>query len=185
MKKWKSYLRAGVMLLLTLCMAGCGGVSHKSPEGVAEDLIQSYVDGNEDQVKVCYDQSDNTEESLQSEISATIQYYQAHNAKKVSIQNCDVLFKDGDYTYVYISYHLILQDDQEYPCIGTYMIGKKNKQYYILAPSQITDDMRTQAAEAYAEFMQTDIYKTYTKEYDTFIKKNPGYEQKISESLVQ
>ena len=63
------------------------------------------------------------------------------------------------------------------------MIGKQDKQYYVLAPSQITDDMRTQAADAYAEFMKTDVYKTYTKEYDTFIKKNPGYEQKIADSL--
>lgn len=183
MKKWKSYLIAAMMILLTLCVTGCGGVSHKSPEKVTEELIQYYVEGKESKVKECYNQSDNTEESLQSEISANLQYYQAHNAKKVSIQNCEVLSENGDYTYLYITYHLILQDNQEYPCIGTYMIGKQDKQYYVLAPSQITDDMRTQAADAYAEFMKTDVYKTYTKEYDTFIKKNPGYEQKIADSL--
>ena len=47
--------------------------------------------------------------------------------------------------------------------------------------SQITDDMKTQAATAYVQFMKTDAYKTYTKAYETFIKKNPGYEDKISE----
>ena len=45
MKKWYRYLVAGVLVLLTLCVAGCGGVSHKSPEKVTEELIQSYVDG--------------------------------------------------------------------------------------------------------------------------------------------
>ena len=36
MKKWYRYLAAGVLVLLTLCVAGCGGVSHKSPEKVTE-----------------------------------------------------------------------------------------------------------------------------------------------------
>ena len=84
---------------------------------------------------------------------------------------------------MYITYNLILEDDQEYPCVGTYMVGKQDKTYYIMAPSQITDDMRTQAATDYAKFMKTDSYKTYTKAYDTFIKKNPGYEDKISEKI--
>mgnify|MGYP000685976858 CR=1 FL=1 len=61
------------------------------------------------------------------------------------------------------------------------MVGKQDKTYYIMAPSQITDDMKTQAATAYVQFMKTDAYKTYTKAYETFIKKNPGYEDKISE----
>ena len=39
MKKWYRYLAAGVLVLLTLCVAGCGGVSHKSPEKVTEELI--------------------------------------------------------------------------------------------------------------------------------------------------
>ena len=53
MKKWYRYLVAGVLVLLTLCVAGCGGVSHKSPEKVTEELIQSYVDGKESKVKDC------------------------------------------------------------------------------------------------------------------------------------
>ena len=67
---------------------------------------------------------------------------------------------------------------KEYPCVETYMVGKQDKTYYIMAPSQITDDMKTQAATAYVQFMKTDAYKTYTKAYETFIKKNPGYEDK-------
>ena len=183
MKKWYRYLAAGVLVLLTLCVAGCGGVSHKSPEKVTEELIQSYVDGKENKVKDCYNQKDNTEADLQTEITATLKYFEAHNPKKVSIQDCQVLSQNDNYTYVYITYNLILEDDQEYPCVGTYIVGKQDKTYYIMSSSQITDDMRTQAATDYANFMKTDAYKTYTKAYDTFIKKNPGYEDKISEKI--
>ena len=183
MKKWYRYLAAGVLVFLTLRVAGCGGVSHKSPEKVTEELIQFYVDGKENKVKDCYNQKDNTEADLQTEITATLKYFEAHNPKKVSIQDCQVLSQNDNYTYVYITYNLILEDDQEYPCVGTYMVGKQDKTYYIMSSSQITDDMRTQAATDYANFMKTDAYKTYTKAYDTFIKKNPGYEDKISEKI--
>ena len=57
MKKWYRYLATGVLVLLTLCVAGCGGVSHKSPEKVTEELIQSYTDGKEKKVKECYNQA--------------------------------------------------------------------------------------------------------------------------------
>ena len=121
------------------------------------------------------------EADLQTEITATLKYFAAHNPKKVSVQDCEILSENDKYSYVYITYNLILEDDQEYPCVGTYMVGKQDKTYYIMAPSQITDDMKTQAATAYVQFMKTDAYKTYTKAYETFIKKNPGYEDKISE----
>ena len=156
----------------------CGrmrGVSHKSPEKVTEELIQSYTDGKEKKVKECYNQADNTEADLQAEITATLKYFAAHNPKKVSVQDCEILSENDKYSYVYITYNLILEDDQEYPCVGTYMVGKQDKTYYIMAPSQITDDMKTQAATAYVQFMKTDAYKTYTKAYETFIKKNPGF----------
>ena len=169
MKKWYRYLAAGVLVLLTLCVAGCGGVSHKSPEKVTEELIQSYTDGKEKKVKECYNQADNTEADLQAEITATLKYFAAHNPKKVSVQDCEILSENDKYSYVYITYNLILEDDQEYPCVGTYMVGKQDKTYYIMAPSQITDDMKTQAATAYVQFMKTDAYKTYTKAYETFI----------------
>ena len=167
MKKWYRYLAAGVLVLLTLCVAGCGGVSHKSPEKVTEELIQSYTDGKEKKVKECYNQADNTEADLQTEITATLKYFAAHNPKKVSVQDCEILSENDKYSYVYITYNLILEDDQEYPCVETYMVGKQDKTYYIMAPSQITDDMKTQAATAYVQFMKTDAYKTYTKAYGT------------------
>ena len=158
MKRWQKYIIAGIIALLVFAVTGCGGVSHKSPEKVTEELIQAYVGDKEKNVKDCYNQKDDTEEGA-------------------------AVTSSDDYTYVYIRYNLVLQDNQEYPCIGTYMVGKQDKDYYILAPSKITDDMRTQAATDYAEFMTTDTYKEYTKAYDVFIKKNPGYEDKITTKI--
>ena len=51
MKKWQKYFITGIMVLLALCVTGCGGVSHKSPEKVTEELIQSYADNKEERVK--------------------------------------------------------------------------------------------------------------------------------------
>ena len=63
------------------------------------------------------------------------------------------------------------------------MVEKKDKKYYVLTSSKITEDMSKQAATDYAKFMTTDSYKNYTKAYNTFIKKNPGYEDKIANKL--
>ena len=85
---------------------------------------------------------------------------------------------------MYISYDLVLKNGQAYPCISTYMTQKKEDgKYYVLTPSEITNDMNKQAAEKYALFMKSDAYQEYTVAYDKFIKKNPGYEEKIASKL--
>lgn len=171
-----------VLLLVIFGLKGCG-VSHKSPEGVVKSLIKSYADGNENRIKDCYGAKKDTEKALQQEIDATIKYFKAHNTKKVEIQECDVLSESEKYTYVYVNYGLVLENEQVYPCISTYMTNKQDGKYYVLPPSKVTDDMRQQAAGDYAKFMTTNTYKNYVKEYETFIKKNPGYEDKIAGKL--
>ena len=80
--------------------------------------------------------------------------------------------KNGKNAYVYITYSLILEDGQSYPCISTYMTQQNEKgKYSILTPSDITDDMKKEAAARYASFMETDPYKEYVTAYDTFFKK--------------
>lgn len=171
-----------VLLLLIFGLKGCG-VSHKSPEGVVKSLIKAYGDGNEKRIKDCYGAKKDTEEALQKEIDATIKYFKAHNTKKVEIQECDVLSESEKYTYVYVNYYLELDNNQAYPCISTYMTNKEDGKFYVLPPSKITDEMRKQAASDYVKFMTTNTYKNYIKDYDTFIKKNPGYEDKIAGKL--
>lgn len=171
-----------VLVLLILGIRGCG-VSHKTPEGVVRALIQAYGDGKESRVKDCYGAKKDTEKELQAQIDATFKYFNAHNAKEIKIDACDVLSENKNYTYVYIVYKLVLENGQEYPCISTYMTGLEDKKYYVLPPSKVTEDMSKQAATDYAKFMTTDTYKKYTTEYETFIKKNPGYEEKIAEKV--
>ena len=182
MKKRTRILILGVAMMLIMAMSGCG-VNHKSPEGVVEALIKNYVSGSEKKVKQCYSQEKDTNELLQNEIDATLKYFAAHNPTKVKVEQCDILSENGDYTYVYIIYNLVLENDQEYPCVGPYMTEKKDGKYYVMSPSEITDDLRNQAADDYAKFMTADSYKTYTKAYNVFIKKNPGYEEKIANKL--
>ena len=67
---------------------------------------------------------------------------EVHKPKKVEINACDTIYKNGKNAYVYITYSLILEDGQSYPCISTYMTQKNEKgKYSILTPSDITDDM--------------------------------------------
>lgn len=179
MKKKMKYIILGITVLVLMGMTACG-VSHKSPEGVVKSLIESYVDGKESKIKDCYGVKKDIEKTLQAEIDATIKYFKAHNASKVNIEKCDILSENKNYAYTYITYNLVLENNQEYPCITTYMVGKEDNKYYVLPPSEITEEMSKQAATDYAKFMTTDIYKDYTKAYDTFIKKNPGYEEKIA-----
>ena len=168
MKKRTRILILGIAMMFIMAMSGCG-VNHKSPEGVVEALIKNYVSGSEKKVKQCYSQEKDTNELLQNEIDATLKYFAAHNPTKVKVEQCDILSENGDYTYVYIIYNLVLENDQEYPCVGTYMTEKKDGKYYVMSPSEITDDLRNQAADDYAKFMTADSYKTYTKAYNVFL----------------
>ena len=184
---YKRYIIIGAVVLIVFLALIFGlrscGVSHKSPEGVARSLIKAYANGNQKKIKDCYGAKQDTEESLQKEIDATIRYFDAHNLKDVEIKECDVLSENDKYTYVYVTYDMQLENSQSYPCINTYMTDKEDGRYYILPSSKVTDDMRKQAASDYAKFMTTNTYKNYVKEYETFTKKNPGYEDKIAGKL--
>lgn len=178
------YLVLGIVILIVIILIssmikGCG-VSHKSPVGVVEALIKASVAGKESKMKDCYGAKKDAPKELETEITSTINYFKAHDPKEVKINECEVLSENKNSAYVYIVYNLKLQDEQEYPCISTYMVGKEDKKYNVLPPSKITDEMSKQAVSDYAKFMTTDTYKNYTKSYDTFIKKNPGYEEKIA-----
>lgn len=182
MKKKIQFVLLGIAILLIMAMSGCG-VNQKTPEGVVESLIKEYVAGDEKKVTKCYTSQSDISELLQKEIDATLQYFAAHNPTKLKIDKSEKLSENGDYTCVYIRYDLALENEQEYPCLGTYMVKKQDGKYYVVQPSEVTDDLRAQAAADYTKFMTTDTYKSYTKAYNVFLKKNPGYEEKIANKL--
>ena len=172
-----------LLIILVTSVRSCG-VNHSSPKGVVKSLIQAYGKENQKKIKDCYGQKKNTEESLQSEIDAMIAYLDAHRPKNVKITACDILSDKNEISYTYVIYGLELENGQIYPCINTYMVEKTEKgKYYVIPPSELTETLTTRAKEDYARFMTTDIYKEYVKEYNTFAKKNPGYESKISAKL--
>lgn len=168
--------------MIVFAARGCG-VSHKTPEKVVRTLVEAYTSGSESKAKKCYGVS-KADDNLQQEMDATVNYYKAFAADKTEITQCGQIYQNGKITYMYVIYDLVLKNGQSYPCISTYMVQKKDDgKYYVMTPSEITDDMSKQAATKYAEFMNTQAYKDYTTAYDKFIKKNPGYEEQIAAKL--
>lgn len=170
------------ILVLILGVSSCG-VSHKSPKGVVKSLVESYSDGKSKKALKCFGAYKEATEDLKREVEATIKYFKAHNAKKVEIDQCDILSENENYTYVYVIYDFVMEDGQIYPCISTYMIKNESGKYYVVPPAEVTAEMSEQAVVDYEKFMTTDIYKKYTQEYETFTKKNPGYENRIAGKL--
>lgn len=176
---------AGVILILLVIILAarvCGGISHRTPEGLVESYIKAAVEGKDKKMQECYG-VDKISDEAKTEISSTVKYFQAHGAKDVNIDSCEAISESKNYTYVYIRYNLILQNDQEYPCISTYLVKVQDKKYYLYSPAEISDEISQQAAADYQKFMTTKTYTDYTKAYEVFLKKNPGYEDKIAGKL--
>ena len=171
-----------ILLVIILAARGCGGISDRTPEGLMEGYIKAAVAGKDKKMQECYG-TDKISDEAKTEISSTVKYFQAHGAKDVNIDSCDAISESKNYTYVYIRYNLVLQNDQEYPCISTYLVKVQDKKYYLYSPAEISDEISQQAAADYQKFMTTKTYTDYTKAYEVFLKKNPGYEDKIASKL--
>ncbi len=171
-----------ILLVVILAARACGGISHRTPKGVVEGYIKAAVAGKDKKMQECYS-ADKVSDEAKTEISSTVKYFQAHEAKAVNIESCETISENKKYSYVYIRYNLVLQNDQEYPCIGTYLVKAQDKKYYLYSPSDISDKISQQAAADYQKFMTTKTYTDYTKAYEVFLKKNPGYEDKIASKL--
>lgn len=171
-----------VVLALVLGIKGCS-IKQNTPQNVVKSMIENTFKGKVKKVKSCYDLENSNVDQLDKEIAAQKKYFDVHGAKKVEIVDCGVLYDSDAYSYVYITYNLVLEDDQKYPCVGTYLVTNKENKYYIIPSSNITEEMSDIATEQYNEFTKGRAYKTYLTTYDTFIKKNPGYEDKIADKM--
>ena len=147
-----------------------------------EGYIKAAAAGKNKKMQSCYS-ADKLSDEAKTEISSTIKYFQAHGVKDVNIDSCGSISENKNYSYVYIRYNLVLENEQEYPCISTYLVKVQDKKYYLYAPSEISDKISQQAAQDYQKFMTTKTYTDYTKAYEVFLKKNPGYEDKIEGKL--
>lgn len=182
MRKNKWTLLAAVLLVMGLCLCGCG-VNRKSPEGVVRSLIEACAAGKTAKAMECYGLEEDGDKTTKEDIEATIAYFKAHDAKKIELQDCGVISEFDGKSFVYATYQFQLEKDRNYPAVSTYLVGEKDKKYYVLPAGGIDDAAREKAAEAYQDFMESDAYKEYTKQYDAFMTKYPGYEEKIAAKL--
>lgn len=170
------------VLLIGIMACGCG-VNRKSPEGVVKSLVEAYEKGKEKDALTCYGQEEEADAVTKEEVEASIAYFKAHEAEKVEIQKCEVIQEMDGNSYVYITYQFVLGDDKNYPALATYLVGQKDKKYYVLPPAEVDETMEENVQKAYEEFMNSEAYKDYTKLYDAFMTKHPGYEEKIADKL--
>lgn len=182
MRKSKGVVLMAVVLALILCFSGCG-VNTKSPEGVVKSLFEACVKGKVSKAMRCYGLEEDEDEVTKEDIEATIAYFKAHEADRIELQECDVIEEFDGYSYVYITYEFQMDKNKTYPAVSTYLTGQKDKKYYVLPSKDIDDELKEKTSEAYQKFMKSDAYKEYTKQYDAFMTKYPGYEEKVAGKL--
>lgn len=181
MWKNKGVILTIMTMLIAMLMCGCG-VNQKSPKGVVKSLFEAYVKGKEEKALECYGMEE-ADAVTKEDVAATIAYFKAHEAKKIELGECEIIQEFDGYSYVYITYQFELEKDKNYPAISTYLVGKKDKKYYVVPAKDINANLAEKVQKAYEEFMGTEPYKEYIKLYDAFMTKHPGYEEKIANKL--
>ncbi len=186
MTERKNGILALALIALCVCLCGCG-VNRKSPEGVVKSLLSAYEKGKEKQALECYGMKgeENIDAYTQEDIKASIAYFKAHGAKEIDLQDCDEIQQIGDYSYIYVFYEFAIEKGKSYPAISTYLVGKEEKKYYILPAKDIDEALAGQVQTAYQEFMESEVYQNYIKEYEAFLTKYPGYEAQIAAEIAQ
>ena len=91
-----------------------------------EGYIKAAAAGKNKKMQSCYS-ADKLSDEAKTEISSTIKYFQAHGVKDVNIDSCGSISENKNYSYVYIRYNLVLENEQEYPCISTYLVRSRTK----------------------------------------------------------
>ena len=65
------------------------------------------------------------------------------------------------------------------------MFKNNNKKYSIVQAKDVTEEMSENSKKEFQKFMKTDEYKTYEKDYKQFTRKNPSYEEELTNLLEQ
>lgn len=119
---------AGIILIL-LVIVLAARLRKDQPQnsgGVVEGYIKAAAAGKNKKMQSCYS-ADKLSDEAKTEISSTIKYFQAHGVKDVNIDSCGSISENKNYSYVYIRYNLVLENEQEYPCISTYLVKVQDK----------------------------------------------------------
>lgn len=193
MKKLRGILLSMTAVIVLLSLGGCGTkVNTKSPEKITESLIEAYTKTDEDAVKKCFgmDKKDKVSSELKTEIKHYMTLFEAYNAKSVKFTKCESLGSFNGYELMYAIYTLKKEDSEskttlEIPCLSVYYVQNNNKKYSIVQAKDVTEEMSENSKKEFQKFMKTDEYKTYEKDYKQFTRKNPSYEEELTNLLEQ
>ena len=193
MKKLRGILLSMTAVIVLLSLGGCGTkVNTKSPEKITKSLIEAYTKTDEDAVKKCFgmDKKDKVSSELKTEIKHYMTLFEAYDAKSVKFTKCESLGSFNGYELMYAIYTLKKEDSEskttlEIPCLSVYYVLNNNKKYSIVQAKDVTEEMSENSKKEFQKFMKTDEYKTYEKDYKQFTRKNPSYEEELTNLLEQ
>ena len=193
MRKLRGILLSMTAVIVLLSLGGCGTkVNTKSPEKITKSLIEAYTKTDEDAVKKCFgvDKKDKVSSELKTEIKHYMTLFEAYDAKSVKFTECESLGSFNGYELVYAIYTLEKEDSEskttlEIPCLSVYYVQNNNKKYSIVQAKDVTEEMSENSKKEFQKFMKTDEYKTYEKDYKQFTRKNPSYEEELTNLLEQ
>lgn len=193
MKKLRGILLSMTAVIVLLSLGGCGTkVNTKSPEKITKSLIEAYTKTDEDAVKKCFgmDKKDKVSSELKTEIKHYMTLFEAYDAKSVKFTKCESLGSFNGYELMYAIYTLKKEDLEskttlEIPCLSVYYVQNNNKKYSIVQAKDVTEEMSENSKKEFQKFMKTDEYKTYEKDYKQFTRKNPSYEEELTNLLEQ
>ena len=193
MKKLRGILLSMTAVIVLLSLGGCGTkVNTKSPEKITKSLIEAYTKTDEDAVKKCFgmDKKDKVSSELKTEIKHYMTFFEAYDAKSVKFTKCESLGSFNGYELMYAIYTLKKEDSEskttlEIPCLSVYYVQNNNKKYSIVQAKDVTEEMSENSKKEFQKFMKTDEYKTYEKDYKQFTRKNPSYEEELTNLLEQ
>ena len=193
MKKLRGILLSMTAVIVLLSLGGCGTkVNTKSPEKITKSLIEAYTKTDENAVKKCFgmDKKDKVSSELKTEINHYMTLFEAYDAKSVKFTKCESLGSFNGYELMYAIYTLKKEDSEskttlEIPCLSVYYVQNNNKKYSIVQAKDVTEEMSENSKKEFQKFMKTDKYKTYEKDYKQFTRKNPSYEEELTNLLEQ
>ena len=193
MKKLRGILLSMTAVIVLLSLGGCGTkVNTKSPEKITKSLIEAYTKTDENAVKKCFgmDKKDKVSSELKTEIKHYMTLFEAYDAKSVKFTKCESLGSFNGYELMYAIYTLKKEDSEskttlEIPCLSVYYVQNNNKKYSIVQAKDVTEEMSENSKKEFQKFMKTDEYKTYEKDYKQFTRKNPSYEDELTNLLEQ
>lgn len=191
MRKLRGIVLGMTAAVMLLSLSGCGTkVNTKSPEKITKSLIEAYTKNDEGAVKKCFGlgKKEKASSELTEEMNHYMTLFEAYNAKTVKFTKCESLGSFNGYELVYAIYTLEAEESEskttlEIPGLSVYYVQDKDKKYSIVQAKDVTDEMSENSRKAFQKFMKTDEYKTYEKDYKQFTRKNPSYEEELTNLL--